>query len=188
MILFSRRPKCRKFFTYATRTLDLNGLSAGLQSADISGFDLRIGELKISPEFVRVSERLMEMDAQQYDLCQTIANISDRSERDQLFRQLAELKMEMLRMAANPGSYESSGDAQQLSKPASPVSALVARINELLMHNRIPEALEQAKKIPFSTDDVVLYNRKRETYVAGLDGQHLLDWIREMKALMNKYA
>ena len=64
----------------------------------------------------------------------------------------------------------------------------IPEIISQLENNQIPEALEQAKKIPFSTDDVVLYNRKREKYEASLPGQELLDWIREMKSLLLKYT
>ncbi|MEI7695835.1 MAG: hypothetical protein WCI64_09355 [Chlorobium sp.] len=181
MGLFSPKPACRQFFTYATKTLDFSGLSAGLSSAELADFDFKLGQFKLSPEFVKVSEKLMLMDLQQYDLCQTIANIRDKSERDRMFTQLAEIKMEMIRMAANPEAYE-----KRESKILNPATLLVV---QLLEHNQIPEALKEADKIPFIGEDRTLFIRKREKYYADeeLKGQALLDWIRQMKVFLLRY-
>jgi len=103
---FFSKPTCRKFFTYATKTIDFSGLSAGLSSSELADFDLKLGQFKLSPEFVKVSEKLMQMDMQQYDICQTISNIRDKNERDRKFSKLAEIKIEMMRMAAHPEAYE----------------------------------------------------------------------------------
>ncbi len=106
MGLFNRKPVCRKFFTYETKTLDISGLSAGLTKTELAQFNLSLGQFKLSPEFVKVSDMLMLKDLQQYDLCQTISNISDRAERDKLFVELVKIKMEMMRMADNPEAYQ----------------------------------------------------------------------------------
>lgn len=58
------KPRCSKFFTYATKKIDIKGLSAGLPtgSPDIG---IKLGEITIEPEFVKVSELLMQKDQQQ---------------------------------------------------------------------------------------------------------------------------
>jgi hypothetical protein len=66
-------------------------------------------------------------------------------------------------------------------------SPTVFQIVQLLENNQIPEALEQADQILFAGSDKFLYFRKKEAYSAGLKGQDLLDWIREIKVFLSKY-
>ena len=200
MGLFSPKPACRQFFTYATKTLDFSGLSAGLSSAELADFDFKLGQFKLSPEFVKVSEKLMLMDLQQYDLCQTIANISGKSERDRMFRQLAEIKMEMMRMAAHPEAYEKRESNQKQSDESHSPSggafnqkrqALATGENILsLLDNpdTLFDALEQAGKLPFVGSDRFLFQQKRQKFVAGMTDYEKLNWIGEMKCFLAKYT
>ena len=175
MGFFSQKPVCRKFFTYATKTLDFSGLSAGLSSSELADFDVKLGQFKLSPEFVKVSESLMLMDLQQYDLCQTIVNIRDRTERDRMFSQLAQIKMDMMRMAAHPEAYESrelnlvQSESQLIRAEGtreilgdSPASNSGKDIMQLLDNPAtIGEALIEAAKLPFRGDDKVRFEQKR---------------------------
>ena len=198
---FSSKPACRKFFTYATKTLDFSGLSAGLSSSELADFDFKLGQFKLSPEFVKVSEKLMLMDLQQYDLCQTIANIRDKSERDRMFTQLAEIKMEMMRMAEHPEAYESRElnlvQSESKLKPAegtreilgdSPASNSGKNIM-LLLDNpaTIGDALLEAAKLPFRGEDRFLFNQKRQRYQTGMSDYERLNWIGEIKCFLAKY-
>lgn len=106
MGLFTRKTKCTKFFTYEAKTLDISGLSAGIAPTELSKFNFNIGQFKLSPEYVKVSEQLMQMDLQQYSMCQDIGNISEQKARDEMFKKLVEIKLKMLEMAANPEKYE----------------------------------------------------------------------------------
>ncbi len=199
MGLFSPKPTCRKFFTYATKTLDFSGLSAGLSSSELADFDFKLGQFKLSPEFVKVSEKLMLMDLQQYDLCQTIANIRDKGERDRMFSQLAEIKMEMMRMAAHPEAYEKRESNQKQSDESHSPSggafnqkrqALATGENILsLLDNpdTLFDALEQAGKLPFVGSDRFLFQQKRQKFVAGMTDYEKLNWIGEMKCFLAKY-
>ncbi len=201
MGIFSQKPACRKFFTYATKTLDFSGLSAGLSSSELADFDVKLGQFKLSPEFVKVSEKLMLLDLQQYDLCQTIANITDRSERDRMFCQLAAIKMEMMRMAAHPEAYEnpelSPKQSESQVKPAegtrealgdSPVSKAGKDIMQLLDNPAtIGEALLEAAKLPFRGDDKVRFQQKRQRYFDGLSDHERPCWVGEMKNFLAQY-
>ena len=201
MGLFSQKPPCRQFFTYATKTLDFSGLSAGLSSSELPDFDLKLGQFKLSPEFVKVSEQLMLMDLQQYDICQTIANIRDKSERDRMFRQLAEIKMEMMRMAAHPEAYEKRAlnpkqSESQLKPPVgasetiidSPVSNESKNIMQLLDNPAtIDEALREAAKLPFRGDDKVRFKQKQQRYIDGLSDHDRPRWVGEMKNFLAQY-
>ena len=199
---FSSKPACRKFFTYETKTLDFSGLSAGLSSAELADFDLKLGQFKLSPEFVKVSEKLMLMDLQQYDLCQTIANIRDKSERDRMFTQLAEIKMEMMRMAAHPEAYENRESRPAFSesslKPSEeaikagmiePSPAEAGKNIMQLLDNpaTIGDALLEAAKLPFRGDDRFLFNQKRQKYQAGMSDHERLNWTGEMKNFLAQY-
>ena len=192
MGLFSQKPPCRQFFTYATKTLDFSGLSAGLSSSELADFDLKLGQFKLSPEFVKVSEQLMLMDLQQYDLCQTIANIRDKSERDRMFRQLAEIKMEMMRMAAHPEAYEhstqSGSEGATKTRIDSSVNKLGKNIMQLLDNPvTIGEALTEAAKLPFRGDDKVRFQQKRQRYIDGLSDHERPRWVGEMKNFLAQY-
>ena len=201
MELFYRKPTCRKFFTYATKTLDFSGLSAGLSSSELADFDFQLGQFKLSPEFVKVSERLMLMDLQQYDLCQTIANIRDKSERDRMFSQLATIKMEMMRMAAHPEVYENQVSSPKQSESqlktaegASetildlPVSNEGKSIMQLLDNPAtIGDALLLASQLPFRGDDKVRFQQKRQRYFDGLSDHERPRWVGEMKNFLAQY-
>jgi len=197
MPFFSPKPTCRKFFIYATKTLDFSGLSAGLSSSELADFDFKLGQFKLSPEFVKVSEKLMLMDLQQYDLCQTIANIRDKSERDRMFSQLTEIKMEMMRMAAHPEVYEHSTQSESQVKPAegatetiinSPASNSGKDIMHLLDNPAtIGEALLEAAKLPFRGDDKVRFQQKRQRYIDGLSDNERPRWVGEMKNFLVQY-
>ena len=201
MGFFSPKPACRKFFTYAEKTLDFTALSAGLSSLALADVDINLGQLKLSPEFVKVSEKLMLLDLQQYDLCQTIANISDRSERDRMFSQLAAIKMEMMRMAAHPEAYENREakpmQSESQVKPAegnrealgdSPVSKAGKKIMQLLDNPAtIGEALLEAAKLPFRGDDKVRFQQKRQRYIDGLSDHERPRWVGEMKNFLAQY-
>ncbi len=196
MPFFSPKPVCRKFFTYATKTLDFSGLSVGLSSSELADFDLKLGQFKLSPEFVKVSEKLMVMDLQQYDLCQTIANIRDKSERDRMFTQLAEIKMEMMRMAANPETYENRESSLKQSEREgitetsiySPFSNSGNNILQLLDNPAtIGEAFIDAAKLPFRGDDKVRFQQKRQRYIDGLSDYERPRWVGEMKNFLAQY-
>ncbi len=198
---FSPKPTCQKFFTYATKTLDFSGLSAGLSSSELADFDFKLGQFKLSPEFVKVSEKLMLMDLQQYDLCQTIANIRDKSERDRMFTELAKIKMEMIRMAAHPEAYESRElnpmQSESQLKPTgettqtiidSPASNSGKDIMQLLDNPAtLGEALIEAAKLPFRGDDKVRFEQKRQHYIDGLSDHERPRWVGEMKNFLAQY-
>ncbi|ABL64945.1 hypothetical protein [Chlorobium phaeobacteroides] len=201
MGIFSSKPVCRKFFTYATKTLDISGLSAGISPTELGNFDFKLGQFRSVPEFVRVSQRLYELDLQQYDLCQTIANISDKKERDRMFTQLAEIKMEMMRMAANPEVYESrelnlpqvegqreteKGTTETIIEPAA--SDANRNIMQLLDNPAtIGEALIVAAKLPFVGDDRIRFQQKRQRYIDGLSDHERPRWVGEMKNFLAQY-
>jgi len=196
MGIFSQKPACRKFFTYAEKTLDFTALSAGLSSFALADVDIKLGQIKLSPEFVKVSEKLMLLDLQQYDLCQTIANISDRSERDRMFSQLAAIKMEMMRMAAHPEAYENRESNQKQSEREgtreirieSPVSHPGKNILQLLDNPAtIGDALQEAAKLPFRGDDKVRFQQKRQRYIDGLSDHERARWVGEMKNFLVQY-
>jgi len=106
MRFFDRKIKCEKFFTYKTNTIDISGLSAGLSSEQLAGFDLKVGQFKLDPKFVLASEKLQQLDLLQYSTCQTISGISSKEKRDELLIKLAEIKMQMLLIAQNPEKAE----------------------------------------------------------------------------------
>jgi hypothetical protein len=106
MGIFSKKTKCSKFFTYEAKTLDITGLSAGIGADQLSKFNFNIGQFKLSPEYVKVSEELMKMDIQQFSICQDIGNISEEKTKDELFKKVVEIKLKMMEMAANPAEYE----------------------------------------------------------------------------------
>ncbi len=196
MGLFSPKPACRQFFTYATKTLDFSGLSAGLSSSELADFDVKLGQFKLSPEFVKVSESLMLMDLQQYDLCQTIVNIRDRTERDRMFSQLAQIKMDMMRMAAHPEAYENRESNQKQSEREGireirielPVSHPGKNILQLLDNPAtIGDALQEAAKLPFRGDDKVRFEQKRQHYIDGLSDHERPRWVGEMKNFLAQY-
>ncbi len=201
MGFFSQKPVCRKFFTYATKTLDFSGLSAGLSSSELADFDVKLGQFKLSPEFVKVSESLMLMDLQQYDLCQTIVNIRDRTERDRMFSQLAQIKMDMMRMAAHPEAYESrelnlvQSESQLIRAEGtreilgdSPASNSGKDIMQLLDNPAtIGEALIEAAKLPFRGDDKVRFKQKQQQYIDGLSDHDRPRWVGEMKNFLAQY-
>ncbi|MGB7511098.1 MAG: hypothetical protein WBP54_07390 [Pelodictyon phaeoclathratiforme] len=201
MGFFSPKPACRKFFTYAEKTLDFTALSAGLSSLALADVDINLGQIKLSPEFVKVSEKLMLLDLQQHDLCQTIANIRDKSERDRMFSKLAEIKMEMMRMAAHPEAYEHrelnpTQSESQLKRAegttdtilASSVSNAGKQIMQLLDNPAtIGEALIEAAKLPFRGDDKVRFQQKRQRYIDGLSDHDRPRWVGEMKIFLAQY-
>jgi len=201
MGFFPSKPRCRKFFTYETRTLDISGLSAGISPPEMGNFNFRLGQFRLSPEFVKVSQMLMRMDLQQYDLCQTIANISDKKERDRMFTQLAEIKMEMMRMAANPEAYENREEgpnkragqqetAEEAAKAATDPAASDATKNIMqLLDNpaTIGEALVEAAKLPFAGDDTIRFQQKRQRYIDGLSDHERPPWVGEMKNFLAQY-
>ncbi len=192
MGIFSQKPACRKFFTYATKTLDFSGLSAGLSSSELADFDVKLGQFKLSPEFVKVSEKLMLLDLQQYDLCQTIANISDRSERDRMFSQLAAIKMEMMRMAAHPEAYEnpelSPKQSEREGVNETSIDSSVQHILQLFDNPAtIGEALLEAAKLPFRGDDKVRFKQKQQQYIDGLSDHERPRWVGEMKNFLAQY-
>jgi len=199
MGLFFRKPTCRKFFTYATKTLDISGLSAG--SAELADIGLKLGSFKSVPDFLKVSQRLYELDLQQYDLCQTISNISDRAERDRQFSQLADIKMEMMRMAANPEAYENSApNSEAFPSQRNPTDGAKKTITEhqgvntgknimQLLDNpaTIGEALIEAAKLPFRGEDKVRFQQKRQRYIDGLSDYDRPRWVGEMKNFLAQY-
>jgi len=201
MGLFSSKPACRKFFTYETKTLDISGLSAGIAQAELGDYSLRLGQFRSVPDFVRVSQRLYELDLQQYDLCQTIANISDKKERDRMFSKLAEIKMEMIRMAANPEVYENREDGQKKREdqqktaeeaakaPADPAASDANRNIMQLLENpaTIGEALIAAAKLPFVGEDIIRFQQKRQRYIDGLSDHERPRWVGEMKNFLVQY-
>ena len=201
MGLFSSKPACRKFFTYETKTLDISGLSAGIAQAELGNFDFKLGQFRSVPEFVRVSQRLYELDLQQYSLCQTIGNISDKKERDRMFTQLAEIKMEMMRLAANPEVYESREDGQKKREdqqktaeeaakaPADPETIDATKNIMQLLENpaTIGEALIAAAKLPFQGDDRIRFQQKRQRYIDGLSDHERPVWVGEMKNFLALY-
>ena len=201
MGLFSPKPTCRKFFTYAEKTLDFTALSAGLSSFALADVDIKLGQIKLSPEFVKVSEKLMLLDVQQYDLCQTIANIGDKSERDRMFSKLAEIKMEMMRMAAHPEAYEHREPTPEKSesqlKPAEGTSEPIINLSVSnpgknimqLLDNpaTIGEALIEAAELPFRGDDKVRFKQKQQHYIDGLTDHERPRWVGEMKNFLAQY-
>lgn len=104
MNFLNRKIKCEKFFTYKTNTIDISGLSAGLTSEQIAGFDLKVGQFKLEPKFVKATELLQKLDMLQYSTCQTISGISSKEKRDELLEKLAGIKMNMLLIAQDPGN------------------------------------------------------------------------------------
>ena len=202
MGLFSPKPTCRKFFTHATKTLDFNGLSAGPSSSELADFDVKLGQFRLSPEFVKVSDKLMLLDLQQYDLCQTIANTRDKSERDRMFSKLAEIKMEMMRMAAHPEAYErrepNPKHSQNPPKQAVgttetiidlPISNAGKNIIQLLDNPATTgDALLEAAKLPFRGDDKIRFQQKRQRYIDGLSDHERPRWVGEMKNFLAQYT
>ena len=196
------KPSCRKFFTYNTKKLDIRGLSLGFPLTDLPDIGVKLGQVTIEPEFVKVSELLMQKDQQQYDLCQTIANISDRAERDRQFSQLADIKMEMMRMAANPEAYENSApnqkeDIQYQRKPSDGAKKTITEpqvvntgknIIQLLENPAtIGEALQLAEHLHYAGSDRFLFNQKRQKFSVGMSDYERLNWIGEMKNFLQKY-
>jgi len=188
------KPRCSKFFTYATKKIDIKGLSAGLPtgSPDIG---IKLGEITIEPEFVKVSELLMQKDQQQYDLCVTIANISDTAERDRKFSQLADIKMEMMRMAANPEAYENSAPVtKDIPKEQNPIDGkqILGNAGKNIMQlldnpATIVEALQLAEHLPYAGSDRFLFNQKLQKYSVGMSDYERLNWIGEMQNFLEKY-
>ncbi len=204
MRLFNK-PKCRRFFTYESKILDLGGLSAGLTSTEFADIALKSGPLKSVHEFVKVSERLMKLDFDQYTLCQDIVNIRDETLRDKMFSQLAEIKMEMMRIAANPVAFERS----EINSMVVNSNPDVVKVDSTISHESqgsgsgldsnniiflfddpatIPEALKLAGKLPFKGSDRFLFNQKRQRYHAGMSDYERLNWIAEMKCFLAKYT
>ncbi len=99
MPLFRKKIICKKFYTYRTNTIDISGLTTGLSTEQAAGFDLKVGQFKLSPEFTKASNKLQELDLMQYSICQSIKNISDNSKRDELLIKLVDIKMQMLKIA-----------------------------------------------------------------------------------------
>ena len=209
MGLFHRKPVCRKFFTYETKTLDISGLSAGLTKTELAQFNLSLGQFKLSPEFVKVSDMLMLKDLQQYDLCQTISNISDRAERDKLFVELVKIKMEMMRMADNPEAYQpqktntQNMETKQYSIKVEGDNNIIIQgvegsnqpkktsIDEIICMLDKPETLDDALKLAnnliFPGSDQGLFNQKMRKYQIGMSDYEKDSWKSEMKSFLQKY-
>ena len=209
MGLFNRKPVCRKFFTYETKTLDISGLSAGLTKTELAQFNLSLGQFKLSPEFVKVSDMLMLKDLQQYDLCQTISNISDRAERDKLFVELVKIKMEMMRMADNPEAYQpqktntQNMETKQYSIKVEGDNNIIIQgvegsnqpkktsIDEIICMLDKPETLDDALKLAnnliFPGSDQGLFNQKMRKYQIGMSDYEKDSWKSEMKSFLQKY-
>lgn len=210
MGLFNRKPVCRKFFTYETKTLDISGLSAGLTKSELAQFNFSLGQFKLSPEFVKVSDMLMLKDLQQYDLCQTISNISDRAERDKLFVELVKIKMEMMRMADNPEAYQpqktntQNMETKQYSINVEGDNNIIIQgvegsnqpkktsIDEIICMLDKPETLDDALKLAnnlkFPGSDQGLFNQKMRKYQIGMSDYEKDSWKSEMKSFLQKYS
>ncbi len=143
----------------------------------------------------------MLMDLQQYDLCQTIANIRDKAERDRMFTQLAEIKMEMMRMAAHPEAYESRElnlvQSESKLKPAEGTREILGDssasnsgkdIMQLLDNPAtLGEALQEAANLPYRGDDKVRFKQKQQQYIDGLSDHDRPRWVGEMKNFLAQY-
>lgn len=148
MPLFRKKITCNKFFTYKTNTIDISGLSTGLSKSQIAGFDLKVGQFQLKPEFVTATDKLKELDMMQYSICQTIKNISDNSKRDDLLIQLADIKMQMLKIAQQPEkANEITQDMNKdkiITKGTEQIKTDTSQIKDLLLNNN---TVEKALKI-----------------------------------------
>lgn len=91
--------KCRSFFSYESRTLDVRAISkrVGHDSSQIKKLD--VGRITIKKEAVAVSERLKELDMLQVYLCSQVQSIKDFRLKDSLRKEIAATTLEMLMIA-----------------------------------------------------------------------------------------
>jgi len=183
MSIFRKKIICKKFFTYKTRTIDISGLSAGLSKEQLSGLSLKVGEFHLKPEFVKASERLQELDMLQFSLCQTIKNIDNSSKQDELLIELAQLKMQMLKIAQQPQTINNS---KNLNKTMEENKSLAA-IKELLVdNNTVKDALNLLRKeMPNENSLIMLtqeYKQLQSDIMIGIKDYTSMEW----RSLINK--
>ena len=103
---FFSSQKCKKFFTYKSTSLDVKGISAML-GEEGSKFNIGVGEIEISPEYVRVSEKLMQLDILQYSICENINKLEKGNpNRQTLIEEHIQICQEMMLIAIKPEKYD----------------------------------------------------------------------------------
>lgn len=104
MFDFIKRKKCQKFFTYETNTINVKGLQSGLKD-----FNFGIGEISISPEFVKAKDELQRLDLIQFSICNDIQNLPKNSSlRDELLKKSVDVKLKMLELVSDIQSKSDS--------------------------------------------------------------------------------
>ncbi len=159
MELFKKRITCKKFYTYKTNTIDISGLSTGLSSEQTAGFNFKVGEFKINPEFVKASNKLQELDLMQYSICQSIKNISSNSKRDELLVRLVDIKIQMLKIAQQPNLVNDEG-GESNNHPKKNKYITNDRTNDTINSQDIKKNIEHRKEHSFTKKR--LHNIKNE--------------------------
>lgn len=104
-MFWSKKNKCQRFFTYEKKNLNISGLSASIPKNTFVT-SVSLGQLSIKPEFEKVSERLQNLDLMQFSLCQEVANLDDGEKKQEIIAKIIDIKLEMMKMAQHPESYE----------------------------------------------------------------------------------
>jgi hypothetical protein len=159
MSIFGNSNKCKKFFTYETRTLDIKGLSTIIGAEKVSAFNLGIGEISIKPYFLEASQKLQELDLLQFSICKNIQQLKDSdTNKAQLLKQLIETQIEMLKIAQNPEkSFIANSTKDNQNDNLKKNSEFKDKIENCIEQGNIKDALQYLKSILKERKNIVLF-------------------------------
>lgn len=150
--------KCLKFYTYSTRKLNIQGISAQLNRLDVTS-SVGVGAIDINPQFVLASDELQRLDLLQFTICGQINQLDKHNpERDRLRVEYIKTLTEMLSIAQNPSaardtSNKNTGVLQDKKTfAADPQNKLDApdikqSIKTLIEEDKIRLALNELRKV-----------------------------------------
>ncbi len=191
MAIFRKKMTCKKFFTYKTNTIDISGLTTGLNKGQVAGFDLKVGQFQLKPEYVKATDKLKELDMMQYSICQTIKNISDNSKRDDLLIQLADIKMQMLKIAQQPEkANEITQDTDKVTKTGTEQTETdISQIKNLLLKNNSVEKALKILQIKMPNDNTIImflseYNHLTNDIQIGINSYSSTEWRSFINRIM----
>ena len=87
---------CEKYFKTESKKLNIKAITGKIGDEATSKFNLGIGEFSIDPKNVKGTEKLLELDMQQWKICLAIRNLENGEEKEKLKRKYVEILIEML--------------------------------------------------------------------------------------------
>jgi len=158
MNLFGTSHKCKKFFTYESKTLNIKGLAAKVGSEKFDNFNLSIGEIEIKPQYVEATQKLQELDLLQFSICSNIQQLKDTDpNKPTLLKTLIETQILMLRIAQNPEKHTQSISEKALDLNITARNNDNQFINNLIEKGEIKTALQNLKNSLSDKKIIVLF-------------------------------